>query len=112
MTIQAYQTYDCFWKVRILYRLPQPLTREFLSLLPDAKATVLEFSKMVASALDHLTLEIKDEFYLTGALGGRDLMVTFGKTDGRWPQAEIDRFEAALRQGGFGIIEHHEVFKN
>ncbi|HEY1089301.1 MAG TPA: hypothetical protein VGE37_16460 [Archangium sp.] len=117
LSILAFETLDCASKVRIHYRVPSPLTPDLLSLFPDAVVSINRFSALVAGAQDHFSIQRPGRFHAGGALGGLHLTVTYGKSRGERPQAEIAEFEASLERGGLGVIrrpqpQHDDVMSS
>lgn len=91
----AFETLDCASKVRIHYRLPRPLAREWLSALPGT-LEVQEFSRFARGARDHATLSEPGRWHAGGVLGDPQLVVTYGKQNRERPVEAIALFEAEL----------------
>jgi hypothetical protein len=108
MSIKAFETLDCASKVRIHYLLAQPLDSGFLARFEGASLRIEAFSKIVAGAKDHFTLEWAGAARATGVIGERKIVVTFGKVDLTRPVQTIAQFEQRLARLAQDTVVYHK----
>jgi hypothetical protein len=103
--IKAFKTLDCHQKLRVHYRLAQPVTLERLKDFGEYALSLNEFSKIVAGAKDHFTLS-KPTVRACGVVGEEKFVVTFAKTDEAPAEIERAAFEESLQRVFAATIEY------
>jgi hypothetical protein len=87
---------NCLRFLRVRYQLDETVDVDYLERqFPSWSWTVQDFSSFVSGAMDHFIMEHAG-VRVTGVLGGRELVVDFARTAGRWPTEALTQFEARL----------------
>ena len=70
---------DCAFRLRVSYLLPRVIELDELDELIEGEIHFDEYAKFVEGAEDHFKFRVGEYSIANGAVGGRRLVVTYGK---------------------------------
>ncbi|MFT7486913.1 MAG: hypothetical protein ACI9F9_002770 [Candidatus Paceibacteria bacterium] len=111
MSTRAFRTLDCAQTFRVHYYLPRIVAAKILEGMPTSELEIQEFSKLVDGAKNHFRAASGKLWSATGVMGGRKLVVTYGKFGGGddCSESSIRSVMDALENMGCGpVIEQAE----
>lgn len=77
--VHAAVTRDCAHRLRVAYVLPRAVAFDDLAGIIAEPPLIDEFSKIVDGALDHFRFRVSDHSLASGIVGGRSLVLTYGR---------------------------------